>query len=124
MVMRSEKILKRLEAIEAELGDSSLDHYPAPNTITQGQLRWLCQGTRELLARLHKLERVAEAARKVWTAASDEVKEDMWFEMPPDWEGWEELWRRGDWERCPEDLRPQGGGCDPRLVQLADLCPV
>jgi len=46
---------------------------------------------RALLNRLRHLEAVADAARKVWDAASDEVKEDMWFEMPPDWEGWEEL---------------------------------
>jgi len=52
-----------------------------------------CDAGRDLLDHLRKLEVVAEAARKVkvWDAASDEVKEDMWFEMPPDWEGWEEL---------------------------------
>jgi len=64
--MKTEEVLKRLEEIEAELGDSSIDHYPAPNTITQGHLRRLYQGTRELfLARLHKLEKVAEAAREL-----------------------------------------------------------
>jgi len=63
MAIEPEAILQRLEEIEAELGDSSIDHYPVPNTITQGQLRRLCQGTRELLARLHKLEKMAEAAR-------------------------------------------------------------
>jgi len=46
MAIEPEAILQRLEEIEAELGDSSIDHYPVPNTITQGHLRRLCQGTR------------------------------------------------------------------------------
>jgi len=108
----SEKILQRLEELEAqcaamrealeEIGRTERDEKPDGTIlgylvhnayemcgIADAALRH--EAGRELLDRLRKLERVAEAARKVWDAASDEVKEDMWFEMPPDWEGWEEL---------------------------------
>jgi len=82
MAIEPETILQRLEEIEvdADMGVSSPD-----------SAAWLCQVVRELLARLERLEAVGEAARKVWNAASDDVKEDMWFEVPPDWEVWEEL---------------------------------
>jgi len=90
MVMKPEEILQQLEEIEDHM--ETAKRLGSPPTGWH-DTAWLCQVVRELLARKERLEAVAEAARKVWGAASDEVKEDMWFEMPPDWEGWEELER-------------------------------
>jgi len=90
--MNSEEILRQIEEIEARAATqiSSLQVWDRAKWRPVGYLGpardvpWLCGLARKLLA-------VAEAARKVWDAASEDVKEDMWFEMPPDWEGWEEL---------------------------------
>jgi len=107
-----EKLLKQLEEIEAqcaamrealeEIVRTESDEKPDGTVlgylvhdayemceIARAALKY--DAGRDFLDRLRKLEAVSEAARKVWDAASDDVKEDMWFEMPPDWEGWEEL---------------------------------
>jgi len=60
--MKSEKILHRLEEIEAELGYDPTDHHPIPDTINTGQLRRLCQDMRELMAQNAVMREALQAA--------------------------------------------------------------
>ena len=58
-----------------------------------GEALEMSDAGRDLVNRLRKLEAVAEAARKIWGEVRDQVKGDFWVEIPPDWEGWEQLER-------------------------------
>ena len=73
--MKAQDILRRVKEIEAELGDGSTDRYPAPDTISEGRIRWLCRVVRQLVARLEKLEKVAEAARDL---LGSEYGDELW----------------------------------------------
>ena len=79
--MTCEEILRMVEAIEAELGDGSTDHYPAPDTITEGQLRKLSRTVQQLVAQLEEAEAQCAAMRSyidkledtlVWCTAADD----------------------------------------------------